>query len=438
MCTLKLHHLFGILFTTLCLASISLQSEAAPKAKTPKTAAQPAKERLVLMPLRLSEEDQSRQAAMEVALLEGLQQKYEVFSGEQVAKKAREIFLKESKNTAHKECDETRCLEGIAEAFQAELLAIANVSPQKDGYFIAISIRNIFDNKVVFSKSLTCQYCNAYQVVEKLKELTGMTAPATQRASAAPAPLSSESLESPLVGNPNDPENALWTGVRGTNSVDDYETYLAQYPNGRYAALAHNLINKLKESEAEQAWQTANKAGEESDYQNYLSKYPQGKYAELAKIKYNKLKVEREDREASQKEREEQALWQKAESGKSAQVVQEYLDKYPNGNHATAARNKLAAINEAIANTTVKVTVDNGFMLFGTFANTYIKVDDVDIGTVGNGDSRTFDVHLGKHTLEVGMRQCKTEILINEGSTYHYHFEYLHSSPYCTLVVQNN
>lgn len=129
----KLCNLFIV--AALCLIVIPLQAHAKPaKAKTAEET-QPTKERLVLMPLRLGEEDKSRQAAMEIALLEGLQQKYEVFSGEQVSKKAREIFLKESRNTTHKECDETRCLQNIAEAFQAELLAIASVSKQEDGYF---------------------------------------------------------------------------------------------------------------------------------------------------------------------------------------------------------------------------------------------------------------------------------------------------------------
>ena len=46
------------------------------------------KERLVLMPLRVSDEDKSLQGSMETALVQGLQQKYEVLSGEQVATKA--------------------------------------------------------------------------------------------------------------------------------------------------------------------------------------------------------------------------------------------------------------------------------------------------------------------------------------------------------------
>jgi hypothetical protein len=81
---LKLHKLFGILFATLCLIVIPLQSHAASKTKAAK-AIQSTKERLVLMPLRVPEEDKNLTGAMETALVKGLQQKYEVFSGEQVA-----------------------------------------------------------------------------------------------------------------------------------------------------------------------------------------------------------------------------------------------------------------------------------------------------------------------------------------------------------------
>jgi TPR repeat protein len=180
----KLHNLFGIVIAVIFLIAMPHQSQAASNNKH-KTEAS-TKERLVLMPLRLGEEDKSRQAAMEIALLEGLQQKYEVFSGEQVAQKAHEIFLKESRNTAHTECDETRCLQNIAEAFQSELLAIASVSKQEDGYFLALSIQNIFDNKVVYSKSVPCKNCDAYQVVEKLKELSGAHAPVAVTTAAVP------------------------------------------------------------------------------------------------------------------------------------------------------------------------------------------------------------------------------------------------------------
>jgi formylglycine-generating enzyme required for sulfatase activity len=141
------------------------------------------RDRLVLMPLRVSDEDSSALGSMETALVQGLKEKYEVFSGEQVSQKAREIFLKESRATSatHKNCDETRCMQDIAEAFQAELIATSNVTRREDGFLLAISIQNIFDNKVVFSNSIACRNCDVYQVIDKLKELSN-SAVATQQA----------------------------------------------------------------------------------------------------------------------------------------------------------------------------------------------------------------------------------------------------------------
>ena len=119
----KLLKLFYITLISSFVFVVPHQADAASKLK--QQADDSDKDRLVLMPLRVPPEDNNLTGAMETALVEGLQQKYVVFSGEQVSQKAREIFLKESRNTAHKECDETKCMQNIAMAFQAELLATA-------------------------------------------------------------------------------------------------------------------------------------------------------------------------------------------------------------------------------------------------------------------------------------------------------------------------
>lgn len=146
------------------------------KPETPVKITKPTKaptERLVLMPLRVGEDSRNLQGAMETALVQGLQKYYVVFSGEQVSQKAREIFLKETRNTTKRDCDETRCMQNIAMAFQAELIATANVTKQDGGYFLVLSIQNIFDHKVVYSNSVPCRSCDSFQVVDKLKEMSG-------------------------------------------------------------------------------------------------------------------------------------------------------------------------------------------------------------------------------------------------------------------------
>lgn len=161
----KLCHLFFSTLAVLYLAVLPAASQAKEKSL------QTTKERLVLMPLHVPEEDKSLQIPMEAALVKGLQQKYEIFSGEQVSKKAKDIFNKESRSSKV-ECDETRCMQSIAEAFQAELIATTNIAKRGDGYFLALIVQNVFDNKVVYSNAIPCKRCDAFQVLEQLNQLS--------------------------------------------------------------------------------------------------------------------------------------------------------------------------------------------------------------------------------------------------------------------------
>ena len=300
-----MHKLIFFIALLLPLAGPQTQAHAAKLVKAAKPT-NTAKESLVLMPVRVSEEDIALQGAMETALVEGLQQKYKVFSGEQVAKKARDIFSKESKNTAKKECDETKCMQDIAMGFQAELLAIANVTKRDGGYYLVLSIKNILDNLEVYSKTIACKNCDTFQAIEKLKELSGTTTQAAAPVAATP--------EAPVVttGNPNNPENSLWSEVQKGNSADDYNAYLAQYPKGKYVALAKTRIKKLQEQEAaeaarqeQSAWESANSSASEESYTEYLGSYPRGQYVTLATARIAKLKKDAANAEATQ--RREQA-----------------------------------------------------------------------------------------------------------------------------------
>jgi hypothetical protein len=163
----KLQNLFVITLVSILLLSIPHKSDAAKKIKIESD-----KDRLVLMPLRLTEDIQFMQGAMETSLVEGLQEKYLVFAGEDVAKKTREIF---KKATEKQKCDETRCLQDIAIAFQSELVAVANINKIEGGYLLALSIRDVMTNEAVYSKTIPCEGCNPFRVVDRLKELGGAT-----------------------------------------------------------------------------------------------------------------------------------------------------------------------------------------------------------------------------------------------------------------------
>jgi len=350
--TSKLHYLFGIVIAIFFLSAIPLQSQAATKGKH-KTAQQEEKERLVLMPLRVPEEDKNLLGAMETALVEGLQQKYDVFSGEQVSQKARQIFLKESRNTAHAECDETRCMQNIAEAFQAELIATANVTKQGGIYFLALSIQNIFDNKVVYSKSSPCKNCDEAQVVDKLKEISGAVAPVA----VAPAPEQSQAKV-----NQNDPDAVLWAEAQKGNTVDDYQVYLDTYPKGKSVPFAKARIKKLNEAaqaaleqQEQQAWDTAQREASEDSYGLYLKGYPAGRFAGLAKVRLDKLK---NDVAA----KEETSLWNKADSSNDQAAIEGYLNRFPSGRYIAAASTKLNVIKEEAAKGPAMVRIPGKIM----------------------------------------------------------------------------
>ena len=284
-----LQNLIAILIACICYA-VHPDNVAAQESKG-KTAevTKPEKERLVLMPMRVAEDNRNMLSAMETALVQGLQQKYVVFQGEQVANKAREIFLKESRNKASNECNEIRCLQNIAGAFQAELIATANVTKIDGGYLLSLNIQNIFDNKAVYTNTLPCRNCDGFQIVEKLKVLDNEALPAsTQTGNAA------------LTSLPNTgailSDNAAWDEAQKGNKIGDYRAYLGQFPRGKYAMIAEGRINLLEEQAStersqqdQNAWSNATTTATEVGYQEYLNRYPQGLYIVQAKARIKKL-----------------------------------------------------------------------------------------------------------------------------------------------------
>ncbi len=283
-----IQNLIALLVVSLSLAAIPGYAIAQDLKTRPAKPEQSEKERLVLMPLRVSEENKNMQSAMENALVQGLQQKYVVFEGEQVAQKAKEIFLKESRDMSKKECNEIRCLQNIAEAFQAELIATAYVTKIEGGYLLSLNIQNIFDNKAVYSNTLPCRNCDGFQIVEKLKVLD---AESVTVASTVGSPAASVTN-----GKANSSESSIWEETEKGNRVSDYQAYLAQYPRGRYASIAEGRINLLQEQanralsqQDQDAWSRATNIGTEAGYQDYLKQYPKGLYLVQAQARIKKL-----------------------------------------------------------------------------------------------------------------------------------------------------
>jgi cytochrome c551/c552 len=255
------HHF--LLPFTVALTLLAQSACAAPPAAV--SLADSQKQRLVLMPLQLAGEERNLQGAMETALAEVLETKYTLFFGERVQQKSKQLLA----NTSGRGCGATRCVDEIAQAFQSELAAIVSVVRQEDGFILTLNIRDIRDGKSVYSRSLPCRGCDAYQLVEKLKELAG--GPEAPKSAAA------------------DAETALWLEARRGNKEEDYAAYLGQYPQGKYAPLARNRLERVRQdalAAADRAdWNAARNGNDSQAYAEYLALHPQGNYAALAQAR---------------------------------------------------------------------------------------------------------------------------------------------------------
>lgn len=105
---------------------------------------------------RTESEEKRLQTSLQWALRDGLQNRFQVFSG-----------------GAHSD---------------AKLVATGSVTKRTYGYFLEVSIQNTTTNKVVYANSSPCHACNEIQVGIKFRDLGNVPAPVPALASVAPAP----------------------------------------------------------------------------------------------------------------------------------------------------------------------------------------------------------------------------------------------------------
>ena len=88
---------------------------------------------------------------------------------------------------------------------------------------------------------------------------------------------------------PANAETVLWTVAQKKNVADSYETYLTQYSDGKYSALAKAAINKIKADKALQVenaeWKILQDSEDGTLIQKYLDKYPKGVNLAAVKLK---------------------------------------------------------------------------------------------------------------------------------------------------------
>ena len=113
---------------------------------------------------------------------------------------------------------------------------------------------------------------------------------------------------------PQQIEDELWDNIKDSDKTAVFEEYLRQYPRGRYIAQAKVLLAALKgaptagpavaESPEAALWKAVEASNSKDDYQAYLSQYPKGKYAALVPGRIKKLEADASLKAAAAKQEE--------------------------------------------------------------------------------------------------------------------------------------
>ena len=168
----------------------------------------------------------------------------------------------------------------------------------------------------------------------------------------------------------DDSEAQTWAAAQAANSVAAYQTYLDAYPKGKYVVAAKIKLDAIKQNAEKPSsdteaglWAEVKATGTRDYLETYVEQYPKGRYVALARLELKKLddadkaknaKLALEAQQAKQREEQqaqrlEQAAWVEAQKADTTNSYTAYLEKYPSGRFATQAKAAKQALDERIA-----------------------------------------------------------------------------------------
>ncbi len=139
-------------------------------------------------------------------------------------------------------------------------------------------------------------------------------------------PAATEQAQSSLTVDPKVLEMRYWESAEKSGNPYDYQSYLKKYPSGDFAELARNRIEQINAKKAQdnakaerdrlaeqpkappertatrtvdsgalemRYWESAEKAGTAVGYQSYLKKFPSGDFAELARDRLEQIAAQK-------------------------------------------------------------------------------------------------------------------------------------------------
>ncbi|MDX2067328.1 MAG: TIR domain-containing protein [Haliscomenobacter sp.] len=137
-------------------------------------------------------------------------------------------------------------------------------------------------------------------------------------------------------------EEALWDASININTIESYNKYLQRYPNGSKSKDAQEAIANFHHETLEKSIKIAFEEVKEKNsieaYQKFIQLYPHSSYIVEANLQLIQLQKQEEEKKL------DEATWKEAHLINGLNAFKGYLNKFPEGNYAFQAKEKIAAI----------------------------------------------------------------------------------------------
>jgi formylglycine-generating enzyme required for sulfatase activity len=182
---------------------------------------------------------------------------------------------------------------------------------------------------------------------------------------------------------PANADAAAWQAAESSNSAAAFQAYLGEFPSGMYAPAARIKLASLKPAAALApvpvapaapvaaplltpvpagtrdpeafVWRDAQARGGREHFEAYLQQYPKGRNAAAARAAIKSLSAP----EVDPKVRNEQQVWDGTRKTNSEQAYKSYLLEFPSGRFVAEANSALASLRPAVTNVAVAAGLAN-------------------------------------------------------------------------------
>ena len=138
-------------------------------------------------------------------------------------------------------------------------------------------------------------------------------------------------------------EEKLWGAFKQKGTIAAFEEYLKTYPSGRYVSDAKEEMAKIKE---ENLWNSVTRTDTQDAYERYAKKYSSGMHIQEARTAISDIC--RKTEEEKQRKLEEDRLWQSVKRRNTLEAHQEYASQYPSGLHIQEAQAAISEIHRKV------------------------------------------------------------------------------------------